>query len=118
MLNSKDQKIAQELFNHVDNNGGIVCDESRGWSIVTITSRRKRGSSMELCRDANDVGHVTLKLRKGKRFWQDDGYEGFTGFLGKASMIAPEKVYLTMAMRDKIIKEIHDVFIPRQLQLK
>src|SRR3990167_10896637 len=91
ILNPDDQQIAQELFDHALNNDKeIVLRKGDELTMVTVTRYGARRKSMELYRDSHDVGQVTLKLRRGRRFWHDDGAEGLGGFIGDLSKVEPE----------------------------
>ena len=66
---------------------------------------------MELYRDSHDVGQVTLKLRRGRRFWHDDGAEGLGGFIGDLSKVEPEPFRPNAELRDRVLRKVHDVFV-------
>jgi len=116
ILNPQDQRIAQELFDHACTNGGTVRDGSEGLTIVTVTDRRLRKSSMELHKDGRYVGQITLRLRKGRRFWHDDGAKGFDGVFMEGSKVEPDLFRPTVETRDKVLRIVHDVFVRPQPQ--
>ncbi len=111
ILKPEDQIIAQELFDHARINSGNVRDTSEGLTIVTVTNTRLRRSSMELYKDGKDVGQVTLRLRRGRSSWHDDGAEGFSGVFMEGSKVEPDQFHPTTEMRDRILRQVHNVFV-------
>lgn len=112
ILNPNDQQIAQELFDHTLNNGRRVeIREGEEVTITTVTCHRVHGSSMELYRDTHDIGQMTVRFRRGREFWHDDGAEGHVGVFDDLSKVGPDLIHPDAEMRDRILREIHDIFV-------
>lgn len=118
MLSPKDQIVAQELFNSIQNEVlGIAVNTSPNecW-MINIQGAGKKGSRMEIDTESSGEGQITVKFRKGKKYWHDDGSEGFAGFFGDASKVEPESFHPSVATRDSVLRQAHDIFVKPQLQ--
>ena len=112
VLNPSDQQTANELFDRAVENahGQMVLLGGSDSAVVTVLKKGKRGS-MEILRVSPEGGEVTLRLRKGRKGWQDDGAEGIAGSFFEGSKVEPEEFHPNARTRDRVLREVHDIFI-------
>jgi hypothetical protein len=117
MLNPKDQIVAQELFDRINNSGRdrFSTISKSDFSVISanILNKGRHNSLMEIHK-----GGLTLKIRKGKRFWQDDGSRGFADISLETSRVKLDLWHPSANIRDNVLRQVHDIFVKPQLQSK
>lgn len=110
-LNQADQQIADELFENAVENGGELRQDVGGEFTYVVVLKKGKNGKMELERHTHGV-QATVTFRKGKGAWHDDGAIGKAGGSGEySSKIEPEKFHLGSDFRDRVLREVYDVFI-------
>lgn len=112
ILSPSDQQIADKLFNRAveSAHGQMVLLGGSESAVVTVKKRGRKGS-MEVFVENHQVGQVELKIRRGKKGWHDDGAKGKAGSFFEGSKVEPEEFHPNSEMRDRVLREVHDIFI-------